>query len=38
MHDNYCDSPWARDNDVIVQVSGIGPSGTVYVEPGPVRE
>jgi quercetin dioxygenase-like cupin family protein len=25
---------WARDDDVIVQVSGIGPSGTVYVDPG----
>lgn len=25
---------WARNDDVIVQVSGIGPSGTVYVQGG----
>lgn len=25
---------WARNDDVIVQVSGIGPSGTVYVQVG----
>jgi quercetin dioxygenase-like cupin family protein len=24
---------WARDGDVIVQVSGIGPSGTTYFQP-----
>lgn len=25
---------WAREGDVVVQVSGVGPSGTVYVQPG----
>lgn len=25
---------WAQDEDVIVQVSGIGPSGTVYLDSG----
>jgi len=25
---------WVRGEDVIVQVSGIGPSGTVYLDPG----
>lgn len=25
---------WARDGDVVVQVSGIGPSGTEYLQPG----
>jgi quercetin dioxygenase-like cupin family protein len=25
---------WARDGDVILQVSGIGPSGTVYLRDG----
>lgn len=24
---------WARDGDVVVQVSGVGPSGTVYIQP-----
>lgn len=25
---------WARDGDVVVQVSGVGPSGTAYLQPG----
>lgn len=29
---------WAQTEDVIVQVSGIGPSGTVYVDAGPAGE
>ena len=24
---------WARDGDVVVQVGGVGPSGTVYLQP-----
>jgi quercetin dioxygenase-like cupin family protein len=29
---------WARAGDVILQVSGMGPSGTIYVQPGKAED